>query len=92
MFVLSFNAARYFQLKKKFIYFLIFFFLNNARKSCALFMEILFPHEKFLHGKILPRNPLPPTHPPPRGKKSPRKRLYNNFIITITMCKHGQSL
>ena len=29
-------------------------FLNNARKSCTSFMEIIFPHDKFLHGKILP--------------------------------------
>ena len=27
-------------------------------------IEILFPHEKFLHGNILPRNPLPLNSPP----------------------------
>jgi len=54
MFVLSFDAAHYFQLKFFLIYFLIVF-LNNARKSCAPFMDILFPHDKFLHINILPR-------------------------------------
>ena len=35
-------------------------------------MEILFPHDKFLHGKILSRNPL---HPPPE------KILHENVCI-----------
>ena len=26
-------------------------------------LEILFPHEKFLHGNILPRNPHPLNSP-----------------------------
>ena len=44
-------------------------FLNNARKSCAPFIEIIFPRDKFLHGKILSRSPL--NFSPPPQKKSP---------------------
>ena len=70
MFVLIFNAAHYFQFeKKKFS----IFFSNYARKFYTPFMEILFPHENFLHGNILPLNHLPPNHP-----KSPWKRLYTS--------------
>ena len=29
---------------------------SHARKPCAPLIEILFPHDKFLHGNILPRN------------------------------------
>ena len=50
LFVLNFNAAPYFQLKKLFF---IVLFLNNAKKSCAPFMEFFFLHDKFLHGKAL---------------------------------------
>ena len=39
-------------------------------------MEILSAHEKFLHGKSLPRNPLPPTDPQLNAIKSPWKRPY----------------
>ena len=51
-----------------FIFFLIVF-LSNARKSYSFFMEILFPHDKFFHGKIPHETPL-------KKKKSPWKRLY----------------
>ena len=37
------------------IYF--FFFFLNSGKLCAPFMEILFPHDKFLHGKYPQHNP-----------------------------------
>ena len=54
----------YFQLKIKLVFYLIFdCFFNNAGKSSALFMEILLSHETFLHVKILPRPPFPPTSP-----------------------------
>ena len=56
------------------IYFFIVFFLNNASKSCAPFMEIFFPHDKFLDGK-LPQN-IPLFSNPPPTKKSSWKRLY----------------
>ena len=75
MFVLSFNAAHYFQWN---FFLILIVFLNNARKSCTPFMEILFPHDKFLHGKILPRNPLSPIHPHPNVKESPWKHLYTS--------------
>ena len=72
---LSFNAAYYFQLKKIIYFFMLFF--NDARKSCAPFTKILFPHEKLLHGKILPGNLLPAIHPL-NTKMSPWKRLYTS--------------
>ena len=72
---LSFNTAPHFQLKKLFIF--IFRFFYNARKSCAPFIEILFPHGKFLHGKILTRNPNPLNFPP-QPEKSPQKRRYSS--------------
>ena len=37
-------------------------------------MEIFFPHDKFLHGKYPPHNPLFSTPLP--TKKFPWKRLY----------------
>ena len=55
---LSFNTAPYFQLKKTFLFISLFF--NTTRKFCTFFMKSLFPHDKFIHGKILPRNPLTP--------------------------------
>ena len=78
MFILSFNAAHYFRLKK-IIYFLSFF-SSNARKSCAPFIEIFFPHDKFLLGKILTRNPLPRATPTPTLKSPPENvcKLHNN--------------
>ena len=39
-------------------------------------MEIIFPHDEFLHGKILRRNPTIPSHPNPNAKKSLGKSLY----------------
>ena len=39
-------------------------------------MEVLFPHDKLLNIKILPRNPLPPNAPP--RKKVPLEYLYNS--------------
>ena len=42
----------------------------------APFMEILFPHKKFLYGNILPRNLLPATHPD--VKNSHWNRLYTS--------------
>ena len=38
-------------------------------------MEILFPHDKFLHVKFPPHNPLHSTLPPPNQKNRPEKRL-----------------
>ena len=64
MFVLSFNAANYFQLNKMFLFSQFFF---NARKSCTSFIEIPFSDEKFLHEKIFPHKPLP--SPPPQREK-----------------------
>ena len=60
-------------------------FLSNARKSCAPFMEILFPHDKILHGKFLPHNSLPQNSPPTINM--PLKTSVH-FLITITICKH----
>ena len=50
------------------------------------FMEILFPHDKLLHEKILPCNPLPLTPP----EKSPLKTSVY-FPIANTMCKQWAS-
>ena len=75
-----------FKWKKIFhVYFFIVFY-SNFRKSCALFIEFLFPHDTFLHGKILPHSPLPST-PPPKPKKNPLKPTVH-FPITIIICKH----
>ena len=68
-FFLSFNAVPYFQLKELFhIYFFIVFFLNNASKSCASFMEIFFPHDKL----SMESSPSisPSSQPLPQPKKS----------------------
>ena len=46
--------------------------------------DILFPHDKFLHGKNPPEQT--PAQPHPNAKKSPWKRPVR-FIITITVCK-----
>ena len=78
MLVLSFNVTHYFQVKFLFYLFSRYFFFDNARKSCAPFMEIHFPHDECLHGKIFLRNPLPPTHSHPNMKESPWKRLYTS--------------
>ena len=42
-------------------------------------MEILFPHDRFLHGKILPCDPSPEP-PPTQREKVPLKTsvLHNN--------------
>ena len=61
------------------------FFLTNTRKSCAPFIEIFFPHHKFLLGKILPRN-LSSTTPPPPKPKIPLKTSVH-FPIAIAICK-----
>ena len=74
--------------RKNFSYLFFHCFLNNARKSCAPSIESLFPHEKFLHGKILPRNPSPLNSPSkPKKKKIPLKTSVD-FPVTITICKH----
>ena len=40
-------------------------------------IEILFPHEKFLHGNILQRNPLPkPKNPPENVYTLPNNHYY----------------
>ena len=62
------------------------FFYSNFRKSCALFIEFLFPHDIFLKGKILPHSPLPST-PSPKPKKNPLKTTVH-FPITVITCKH----
>ena len=62
------------------------FFYSNARKSRALFIGFLFPHDMFLQEKILPHSLLPST--PPQTKKIPLKTSVH-FPITITVCKHG---
>ena len=49
-------------------------------------MEILFPHDKFLDGKILPGDPRTPNPLPPNAKKCLLKTSVH-FIITITICK-----
>ena len=69
-----------------FTFSLFFFFYSNARKSCALFIEFLFPHDIFLQGKILPHSPLR-SAPPLQPQKIPLKTSVH-FPITITVCKH----
>ena len=65
--------------------FSLFFFLNNASKSCAPFMEIFFPHDKLSMESFLsissPSQPLPPT-------KKVLLKTPVHFPITITICKH----
>ena len=41
-------------------------------------MENSLPHEKFLHGKILPHNPLPRPHP---TRRNPPLKAYAYFPI-----------
>ena len=69
-----------------YLYFHCLFFYSNARKSCALLIEFLFPHEIFLQEKILPYSPLPWT-PHPNQKKIPLITSVH-FPVTITVCKH----
>ena len=58
--------------KKTFHIYFFIVFLNNAKKSCAPFIESLFPHEKFFHGKILPlKNPPLPQLALPNQKNPP---------------------
>ena len=45
-------------------------------------MEIFFPHDKFLHRKFPPHNPLPSTLPP---TKKILLKASVHFPITITM-------
>ena len=50
-------------------------------------MKILFPHDEFLHGKILPHNPSPkPSPPPPQHEKGPLK-MSVHFPMTHTIGK-----
>ena len=86
---LSFNAAPYFQLKKTFSY-LFFYcvFLNNARKSCAPFMEIFFPHDKFLQEKFPQHIPLfSPSSPQPKNPPENVCTLPNNHYYMQTLVK-----
>ena len=69
--------------RKNISYLFLHCFLKNARKSCAPFIGSLFPHEKFLHGKILPLNP--PLNSPP-NQKFPLKTSVH-FPVTITIYK-----
>ena len=93
LFVLSFNASPYFQLKKIFHIYFFIVFLNNARKSCAPFMKNIFPHDKVLQGKfLLTYLPLLKPPPPLPNLKIPLKTPVH-FQITIcndqiTICKH----
>ena len=74
-------------IEKKFMFiFSLFFFIVVLEKSCAFFIEFLFPHDVFLQGKIYPHSPLPST-PPPKTKKIPLKTSLH-FPITIIICKH----
>ena len=50
-------------------------------------MKILFPHNKFLHEKILPRTPLSP----PTRKSLPWKSLYI-YQKPLLYVNNGQSL
>ena len=52
-------------------------------------MEILFPCDKFLYEKILPRNLLPPNQPHPNAKNSPENvyALDNNHYCMQTIVK-----
>ena len=63
-----------------------FFFYSNFRKSCALFIEFLFPHDIFLQGNILPHSSLRSTPPPKTKKKSPENAVH--FPVIIIICKH----
>jgi len=54
-FILYFNVASYFQLKK-YVFLVSDRFLNNAGKPGSPSVEILFPHEKLLQGNILQLN------------------------------------
>ena len=65
-----------------FFYLISSVFLNNTGKSSDPFMEILFPHDKFLHGKTFPLYHLP------QQKKHPLKTfLYFLIPNTRPMCK-----
>ena len=80
MLLLTFNW------KKISMFIFSLFFYSTIRKSCALFIEFLFPHYIFLQVKILPHSPLFST-PPPKPKKNPLK-MSVHFPITIIICKH----
>ena len=75
-----------FSLIKLFICIFSLFFFNNARKSCAPFIEMFFLHDKFLHGKILSHNPSLQILPHPKPKIPLKTSV--NFSITITIWKH----
>ena len=87
MLLLTFNW------KNVFMFIFSLFFYSNFRKSCALFIEFLFPHDIFLQGKILPHSPLPsnPQPHPQNQKKIPLKRSVH-FPITIIICIHWSKL
>ena len=79
-----------FSRKKTFHIYFFIVFSNKARKSCAPFIEILVPHKKSLHGKILPRNP-PSQLSPLNQKKSPWNvcTLPSNHYLTFNLTKRN---
>ena len=79
MLLLSLNWMNFFML------FFIVFFYSSFRKSWALFIEFLFPHDIFLRGKILPYSPLP-SAPPPKPKNPLKTSVH--FPITIIIWKY----
>ena len=68
-----------------YLFFHCFFFLSNASKSCAPFMEIFFPHDKFLGGKFPQHIPLFST---PASNKKILLKTPVHFPITTTLCEH----
>ena len=75
-----------FSWKNFFIFNFALFIFNNTRIFCASFMEILFLHDTFLHGKI-PHVILSPQLLLPQPKKISLK-ISVHFPIIITICKH----
>ena len=71
--------------KKRFHIYFFIVFLSNASKSCAPFMEIFFPHDKFLDWKFPKHFPLFST-PASNQKILLKTPVY--FPITITICEH----
>ena len=47
-------------------------------------MKILFPHENFLNGDILPRNPIP-LNPPPPEKNLSEKVLQPSKLAALPL-------
>ena len=50
-------------------------FKNHAGKSNALLMELIFHHEKFIHGKIFPRNQIP---------QAPHQKKFPEYVCILT--------